>query len=97
MGNPIISAETPKGPPNSYITLESRAASFLAPSTVPPVFVTMASVSLPDSLEVEDVEWEEWSVESFDLAAEDLWRSCCPSGAEFLVPIEEAFYLSYVV
>ncbi len=78
IGNPIISAETPKGPPNSYITLESRAASFLAPSTVPPVFVTMASVSLPDSLEVEDVEWEEWPVESFDFAAEDRCRKLVP-------------------
>jgi hypothetical protein len=38
----------------------------------------MASVSLPDSLEVEDVEWEETSVESFDLAAEDLCRKLLP-------------------
>ena len=46
MGKPTINADTPIGPPNSYITFESTAISFLAPSTEVPVFTNISSSSL---------------------------------------------------
>ena len=54
-------ADTPHGPPNSYMTLESHATSFLAPSTVVPVLTDACakmifSSSLLDSLDVEETE-----------------------------------------
>ena len=71
-----MSADTPKGPPNSYITLESRAASFFAPKTVPPALLA----SLPDSMEVEDKERvDETSCDSLLLVeAVGRWRRLLP-------------------